>query len=458
MRLNPQGFLYRNRDLIKRVLFTIAVLLFIRLGSYLTVPGIKVNKNFSNQSASQFFTLLSLLGGGTLGKFSVLALGVSPYITASIIVQLLSTDIIPPLARWAKSGAKGRRKLERLTKIITIPFALVQGIAIIFTLISQKAITPKWSDASLGSGPSWFYYLLVPLCLLAGTMFMLWLGDQISLRGVGNGLSLIIFGGIVARLPFSMKETFNFWILIKNAASVLLVGILKFSLYIVVFLLMIMFVVFFNESERRIPIEHTGSGLRSGSASHSKDSFLPLRINSAGVIPVIFSSALISAPITISQIIKASQPNSDYVRFVNQYLLFSTWTGIALYGVLTILFTFMYAQVQINPEKVAQNFQKSGTFIPGIKPGLATERYVSGVVNRLSWLGSVTLALIAVCPYIVSKTTKLPQSLAIGGTGLIIMVSVALQTTRQIQGRYIQQQFIHRKQMYVAQQDHTYLW
>ncbi len=448
------NFFVKNKDLIKRILFTLGVLLLIRIGSYFTVPGITLSKNVSDlSSTSQFFSLISLLGGGTLGKFSILALGVSPYITASIIVQLLSTDVVPVLSRWSKSGAKGRKKLDRLTKYLTVPFALMQGVATIFTLASQKVISPKWTDTAFGSGPPTFYYFLVPCCLLAGTMLMLWMADQITIKGIGNGLSLIIFGGIVSRLPLSIKETYTFWISGNEANSVLFTGIVKFGVYMTMFLLMIMFVVLLNESERRIPIQQTGSGL----ASHDERNkpYLPLKINSAGVIPVIFSSALISAPVTVAQIIKTSNPTNGFVLFSERFLGFNTWPGIAIYGILTILFTFLYAQVQINPLKISENFQKSGTFIPGIVPGRQTEKYIAGTVARLSIIGSVFLAAIAVCPYIISKLTDLPKSLAIGGTGLIIMVSVGLQTLRQARGRYIQQQFIARKNQSIAQ-EHDY--
>ncbi len=453
------SFFVKNKDLFKRILFTLGILLLIRVGSYITVPGINVSKNLSDLSSqSQFFALISLLGGGTLGKFSVLALGVSPYITASIIVQLLQTDVVPILTRWAKSGAKGRKKLDRLTKYLTIPFALMQGIATIFTMASQHAITPKWQDTAFGSGPPVFYYILVPMCLLAGTMLMLWLGDQITLKGLGNGVSLIIFGGIVSRLPLSIQETYKFWISGGDVSNVLFVGIIKFMVYFSMFMVMILFVIILNEAERRIPIQQTGGGL--ATQQMEQKPYLPLKVNSAGVIPVIFSSAIISAPVTIAQIIRSSSPNNGFVLFTEHYLAFTSWSGIAIYGVMTIMFTFLYAQVQINPLKISENFQKSGTFIPGVKPGKQTERYIASTVTRLSIMGSVFLAAIAVCPYIISKLTDLPKALAIGGTGLIIMVSVGLQTLKQAQGRLTQQKFISRKNQSILQQgDYTsYIW
>lgn len=437
------NFFVRNKDLVKRIVFTLIVLVLIRLGTFLTVPGVQINDQFSNEIDNQeFFQLLSTLGGGTIGQFSILALGVSPYITASIIVQLLSTDVIPVLSRWNKSGERGRKKLDRLTKVLTIPFALMQSVATIFTLYSQHLISPKWGSTIPGTGPSWFYYMLVPLVMLAGTFLMLWIADQITVKGVGNGVSIIIFAGICSKLPVNIVDTFKFFITGNEDSSVLFDGILKFSIYITAFALVIFFIVIMNEAERKIPIQQTGSGLVS---TDEHTPHLPLKLNNAGVIPVIFASAIISTPMTIAQIISANNPTSGFVLWTRLYLSFNTWWGIAIYACLTILFTFLYAQVQINPEKIAENFQKSGTFIPGIKPGKKTEKFLKSTINKLSFVGAFFLAGIAILPYVISKITSLPSSLAIGGTGLIILISVAIQTIQQIKGRIIQQSFIDKK-------------
>lgn len=451
-------FFVKNKDLIKRICFTLLILVLIRLGSYLTVPGVKISPDFQDLSNNdQFFSLISMLGGGTIGKFSILSLGVSPYITASIIVQLLSTDVIPPLSRWAKSGERGRKKLDQLTKLLTIPFAIMQGVATIFTMVNQGIISPKWNSFDFGTGNPIFYYILVPTSLIAGTMLMLWLADQITIRGIGNGISLIIFAGIVAQLPNNLNTTFKFWISGQEDINLLFDGILKFLVYIVMFLLIVLFVVMLNESERKLPIQQTGSGLTSGNEKNYP--FLPLKINSAGVIPVIFASALISAPITVAQIISVSNSNNSFVKFTNNYLSFNTWPGIVVYAILTILFTFLYSQVQMNPEKIAENFQKTGTFIPGVRPGKETEKYIKETINRLSILGSFFLAIIAILPYVISKLTSLPSALAIGGTGLIIMVSVTLETMRQIKGRITQQAFIDKKsQQLENEKKDSYLW
>ncbi|AGR41595.1 preprotein translocase subunit SecY [Spiroplasma taiwanense] len=438
------NFFVRNKDLVKRIVFTLIVLIIIRVGALLTVPGVQLDDNFKNQVSDQeFFQLLATLGGGSIGQFSILSLGVSPYITASIIVQLLSTDVIPVLTRWGKSGERGRKKLDRLTKVLTIPFALMQSIATIFTLTTQGLISAKWGTNELGTGPSWFYYILIPLVMLGGTYLMLWIADQITIKGIGNGISIIIFTGIVAQMPTNFKSTFEFWVSGNEETTILFDGILKFLIYIVSFLLVIFVVVLMNEAERKIPIQQTGSGLVD-TKEHTP--YLPLKLNNAGVIPVIFASAIISTPMTVAQIIAASNPNNGFVAFTQNFLSFSTWWGIGIYGVLTVLFTFLYAQVQINPEKIAENFKKSGTFIPGIKPGKETEKFIQGVINRLSILGSLFLAGIAILPYTISKLTSLPSSLAIGGTGLIIVISVSIQTVQQLKGRLIQQSFLDKKQ------------
>ncbi|AJK51717.1 preprotein translocase subunit SecY [Mycoplasma capricolum] len=442
---NPfkSSFLTKNKDLIYRILFTLLALIIIRLGVYITVPGVTLDKRFATDSSRiQFFQLLSTLGGGSIGRFSILALGVSPYIAASIIVQLLSTDIIPVLTRWSKSGERGRKKLDKLTKIIMIPFALMQAEATIFTLSSQGLIIPGWDNTNAIANSA-FYYILIPLVMLGGSFFMLWIADQITIKGIGNGISIVIFIGIIISMPSNLKSTFEYWVSNSGEeANIFFSGLLNFMIYISVFLLVILSVVIMNEAERKIPIQQTGSGL-TDSSEHTP--YLPLKLNNAGVIPVIFASAIISTPITISQIIEAVNPDSGFVIFTRDYLSFNTWWGISIFGILIVLFTFLYSQVQINPEKIAENFQKSGTFIPGIKPGKDTTKYLTGIINRLSVVGSVFLAIIALLPYVISKLTQLPSNLAIGGTGLIICISVAIQTVQQLKGRIIQQNFIEKK-------------
>lgn len=444
--LKIKKFYTNNQSILKKLAFTLLALLVVRLGVLITIPGVNINEKVSSSKDSrEFFNLIAMLGGGSIDRFSLFALGLSPYITASIIVQLLSTDLVPVLTRWAKSGEKGKRKLDTLTKWLTLPFAIMQGFATIMTLAQQGIISLKWQEASLGtiSTSALFYYILIPMVLLAGTFFILWLADQITIRGIGNGVSLIIFAGIAANLPFNIVKTFQYWIGQQSEQVVIFSGFLKFLLYMVGFLLIILMVVFFAESERRIPIQQTGSGL---ALKSEKAPYLPLKINSAGVIPVIFASAIITAPLTIAQIVKANNPNgTSFTNFTEVYLALDSWTGMSIFVVLIILFTFLYAQIQINPEQMAENFQKSGTFIPGIKPGKETEKYIKSTLNRLSTIGSMFLAFVAILPTLISKLTNLPQTLAIGGTGVIIMVGVAIEVIRQIKGQLTQQSYVRFK-------------
>lgn len=459
-----KSFFIKNKDLIKRIAFTLLLLIIIRVGVYITVPGIKLTSDFQQSiQNSQFFQLLSTLGGGTIGRFSILALGVSPYITASIIVQLLSTDVVPVLTRWNKSGERGRKKLDKLTKILMIPFALMQGVATIFTLQQQGVIEPGWSSTSVIASPA-FYYVLVPLVMLAGSYFMLWIADQITIKGVGNGISIVIFIGIISQMPTNIIQTWTWWIPDSGESiNILFSGIIFFGIYMLVFLIVIFAVVLMNEAERKIPIQQTGSGLVDAK-DHTP--YLPLKLNNAGVIPVIFASAIISTPITIAQIIDPTAASNlatnnifssnGFVKFTQLYLSFDQWWGIGVFSVMVVLFTFLYAQVQINPEKISENFQKSGTFIPGIKPGKDTTSFLQGTINRLSLFGSVFLAAIAALPYVISKLTELPSNLAIGGTGLIICISVAIQTTQQLQGRIQQHKFIESKKQKFTDEKQSY--
>lgn len=440
------------KEVIIRILFTIFVLVIFRVGASITAPGVHLNQslNNSNNNGLEFFSLISMLGGGAINRFSIFALGVSPYITASIIVQLLSTDVVPTLTRWSKSGEKGKKKLELMNRILTVPFAIMQGYATILGLQSQNIISVDWSGS--GAGPATFYYFLIPMVLLAGTMLSLWMADQITNRGIGNGISLIIFGGIAASLPFNLATTFKFWVSPDSNNGVIFQGALRFALYLIAFLLIIAVVVFFNESERHIPIQQSGSGL---TLKGDKSSYLPLKVNSAGVIPVIFSSAIITAPMTIAQIVQSSNPSSGFAYFTEHYLSLNSWPGISLFAVMTILFTYLYAHVQINPEQMAENFQKAGTYIPGVKPGKETEVYIKRMLNRLSTIGAIFLTAVAVLPFLISKIANLPSSLAIGGTGLIIMVGVSLDTTKQIKGRITQHSFLNYKD---KKTDKEHLW
>lgn len=442
---SPRGvwntFLQKCRnydDLLKRLLITFFILFLFRLCLYIRMPGIEFDKSTKDLQASPFFNLISLIGGGLFEHFSILALGVSPYITASIIVQLLSNDLIPVLTRWQKSGEKERRKLEVLTRIITIPFAIVQGLAMIFSF-KNYGVTLKWDKVSSLDNPVWFYYLLVPLLLVVGTLFTLWIADQITEKGIGNGVSLIIATGILARIPSEIKITY----------STLSSDLFKFFFYLLLFLFIMILIIIFNNSERRIPIQQTGGGL----VEAKKLNYLPFKVNSAGVIPVIFSSALITAPMTISAFVKNAKPENAFSKFIDNYFAMTNWIGILIFTILTIAFTFIYAQIQINPFQLAENFRKSGTYLVGVRPGKMTEVYVSRLITRISVFGALFLAFVSALPLIFTKvfaesifgTNTANIGLKIGGTGLIIVVGVLIDFYKQIRARVVQHRFLKGK-------------
>lgn len=427
--------IFKNKEIMGRIVFTLAILLIFRIGSQIIVPGVQVSDSeaFSDNSV---FGLMNLLGGGALSSFSIFALGVSPYITSSIIVQLLSMDVLPALSELSKQGQTGRKKMEMTTRYLTLLLGAVQAYGIIKTMENSNYITI--------SDTSFMNYAYIVTILIAGGMLVMWLGDQITSKGLGNGISVIIFAGIVSSLPSQMVTAFQNWLsipLMSGVSSRILEGAIRFALYIVAYLLIICFVVFVELSKRKIPVQHSG---KSGSQKMSQASFLPIKINSAGVIPVIFASSILMAPTVIASFIDGVDMNANWLNIFSTTAMTEmpwfggkTWSmpwGFIIYMILIFAFSFFYSNLQINPEQLAENFQKNGSYIPGIRPGNETERYVRKVLNRVTFIGACALALIAALPVVLTLTGVLPQSLALGGTGLIIVVGVALEINSQVDG------------------------
>ena len=433
----------KNKEIMGRIVFTIMILFIFRLGAQVLVPGVKID---SESDLSKYLSennplaLMNLLGGGTLQSFSIFALGVSPYITAQIIVQLLSTDVLPALSELKRQGQYGRKKIEMATRYLTLMLGAVQAYGILKTMQSGEQQLIHFT-----LGDNWLTYVYVVVILLAGTMVVMWLGDQISVKGIGNGISMIIFAGIVCSLPNQMVNAWNQWcnpyVTTSIGEGATISGIFKFLLYVFAYLLIIAFVTFIELSKRKIPVQHSGKG-GGQTQSMAKASFLPIKINSAGVIPVIFASSILMAPSVIMAFI-----DNDAGTKAKWLGIFSTSTmynnggwympwGLIIYLVLTIAFCFFYANLQINPQQLAENFQKNGSYIPGIRPGNETERYVRKVLNRVTVIGAAALALIAALPPVLTMTGVFGsnQSLALGGTGLIIVVGVALEINSQIDG------------------------
>ena len=430
--------IFKNKDIRERIFFTLGIILIFRIGAYITVPGVNVIAN--EMQTDNVLALMNLMGGGALQQFSLFALGVSPYITSSIIIQLLSMDVLPALTELSKQGQTGRKKIEMATRYLTLVLGAVQAYGIIVTMQNSGAI-------ELASSDFWGYAQVV-IFLIAGSMLVMWMADQISSKGIGNGVSMIIFVGIIASLPSQLLQAFSeFFVteLGKGDEALILQGAIKLLFYVIAYLLIILFVAFIEKSIRKIPVQHSNKG-GALNAKVNNTSFLPIKINSAGVIPVIFASSLMMAPAVI---IGFAIPNTNEVTdtiiniFTNTALVEMPWFndevwympwGLIIYIVLTFAFSFFYSNLTINPERLADDFQKSGSYIPGIRPGADTQRYIKKVLNRVTCIGALALTLIAALPVVLTIFEIVPQSLALGGTGMIIVVGVALETMNQING------------------------
>lgn len=427
---------FHNKDVLNRILFTLAIFLVFRIGSAITVPGVTVSQNIWDDTTSSF-SLLNMMGGGALQNFSILALGVSPYITSQIIIQLLSMDVLPSLANMSKEGESGRKKLDVVTRVLSVALAAVQAYGIIVALKNSNGIT-------LNDDSPWGYTKII-VFMVAGALILTWLGDQITDKGIGNGISVLIFEGIIASLPSQIANAFTSYLGDKietGDASLILEGAVQITVYLLAMIAIVVFVTFIERSQRRLPVSHSNTS-QSNELSSQQASFLPIKVNASSVMPVIFASSIMVAPSIIISLFSNGNPAPWALKIeeVFNYQAMTVMTdkvsfpwGTIIYAVLIIAFSYFYAQLEINPERIAENFQQSGTYITGIKPGVETERYISKVLNRITFIGSMALTIIALIPVILSLTGAVPSSLALGGTGLIIVVGVALEINNQING------------------------
>ena len=411
-----QIFSPKNKDLQKKILFTLFILFVFKLGTLIIVPGI--DKDSLGTGSLGFLELLNVMGGGAMERFSIFALGVGPYITASIIIQLLQMDIVPYLSELSKQGGTGRAKLNQITRVVGIILAFIQGY--------------MYSFAYIGNG-SVMDYMQFSIVLTAGTCFLLWLGDQITAKGVGNGISLIIMAGIIASMPNMFA---NAWTGFVDASSMqgTILGIVLFIVFVLIYLVIIVGIIFVESAERRIPIQYAN---KSNSSYGGKQNYLPFRLNSAGVIPVIFASALIAIPGIIAQFLK----KDGFTLFVNKWITMNSVTGLILYIVLIFVFAYFYTFLQIKPKDMADNLNKNGGYVPGIRPGDETEKYITKIIKRLTVIGATCLAFIAALPIVFGMVSSLPTSVTIGGTGLLIVVGVALETYKQIESQLVSRNY-----------------
>lgn len=418
--------IFTNKDIRNRILFTLFAFLVYRLGSAITVPDVNTADLVAGIEDNSLFAMINLLGGGGLEQFSIFALGVTPYITASIIIQLLSMDVEPHLSELAKNGATGRKTLDKYTRYLAVVFAFVQSFSLVYGF-SQTYTTLIEGGVTLAK------IMYIATIFTAGSMFLVWIGDQISLKGIGNGISMVIMAGIVGRMPQQFTDA---WTTLVGAESTIENGAWLFAAYILVYLLIIVFVTLINTAERRIPIQYTSSSIQLSKRSESN--YLPLKVNSASVIPVIFASSLMMAPLQIASFF----PTNDIIRTMQDWLGLQTWYSLLIYILLILFFTFFYTKMQINPEKISENLGKSGAYIPSVRPGTETKNYVNKVLSRITVLGSICLALIAVLPHLMPLIwSDMPSSMALGGTGMIIVVGVAIETVRQVQGLITQKSY-----------------
>ncbi|SIN89616.1 protein translocase subunit secY/sec61 alpha [Carnobacterium alterfunditum] len=412
---------FKAKDIRSRILFTLSILIVFRLGTKITVPGVNAAALQDLSSNSSLFSLLNTFGGGALDSYSIFALGVSPYITASIVVQLLQMDIIPKLAEWAKQGEVGRRKLNQVTRYLTVGLAFVQAIGISYGF---NALT----GSGLVLNPGTDTYLMIAVMLTAGTMLVMWLGEQITVKGFGNGISMIIFSGIIARVPSDLSGFYNSQI--RNAGDEMAQAILFSVLIAIAFVAIVVTVVYVENAKRKIPVQYSKRSAGSGQDTH-----LPLKVNSAGVIPVIFASSFIMTPQTILGFFSASNADAQWFIILNKVFNLQEPIGAVIYTLLIVVFTYFYAFIQVNPEKVAENLQKQGGYIPSVRPGKPTQDFISTTLSQLSTVGAVYLGVIAILPILASNIWDLPQSVSLGGTSLLIVVGVALELMRQLEGQ-----------------------
>ena len=410
-----QLFSKSNKDLRRRLLFTFACLGLFCVGTIVTIPWAS-----AIYEDLGFLEIFNLMSGGGLKNFSIFALGVSPYITASIITQLLQMDIIPYFKELKDQGYVGRQKINKITRYLSIVLAFIQAYAL--CLFYMKG---------LGT----MEMIKTALVMTAGTSFCLWLGDQITKKGIGNGTSMIIMAGIIQSMPSIFIGAFNAFI---KGEFTLTIGIILFIVYVLVYLLILVGIIYIQIAERRIPIQYAN---RTTSAYGAQQSYLPIKINSAGVIPVIFAQILLTVPSTVV----AFTGNETAINFVNNYIVYTSNTGIILYLILILFFGYFYTFMMMNPEEMSKNLNERGGYIPGIRPGEDTSKYISNSIGKLTIVGSIFLMVIAVLPVLVSKFSGLPNSVTIGGTGLLIVVGVAIETYKQIESSLLARSYKEKR-------------
>jgi len=413
---------WKIAEIRSKMIFTLLMLVVFRIGSNIPVPNINraaLAEMFTGDAG--LFDLFDLFSGGSFSNFTIFALSITPYITASIVIQLLT--VFPYFEKMAREGVEGRKKMAQITRYLTVVLALVQAVGLTVGLFRSAVI-----DRSA------FSIIVIVLVLTAGTAFLMWLGEQINEKGIGNGISLLIFAGIVARIPSGIR---SLAVNLKDGQ----ISAVTLIIFAIAAIAVTMVVIAIQEGQRRIPVQYAkrvvGRKMYGGQSTH-----IPIKVNQSGVIPIIFSMALLQFPLTITYFLSS---DSGFSQFVMKWLHPSGDIGVWVYGVLNIMlivfFTYFYTQMSFNPVEVADNMKANGGFIPGIRPGKATEEYLQKVMSRITIVGAIFLAAIATMPTLLSVIAPGLQGLQFGGTSLLIAVGVALDTVRQLENQMIMRNY-----------------
>ncbi|MEO8288963.1 MAG: preprotein translocase subunit SecY [Chloroflexota bacterium] len=425
---------FKIGDLRRKILFTLAMLVIFRIVAHIPVPGVDFaalgNALDPNSQFGSLFNMLNIFSGGTLQNFSVAAMGVYPYITASIIIQLL-TGVIPRLTELSKEGESGRNQLNKYTHWLTVPLAALQAFGQTQLLNSQFNALPGFGLF----GANWLPSLVVIISLITGTMFLVWIGELITENGIGQGISIIIFGGIVARLPVQVLQLGQSGSTGANIFSIVL--------FVALGLITVVGIILINEGQRRIPVHYSRSIMRGGRMMRQAgSSFIPLRVNSSGMIPLIFALSIMSFPVIVAGFFTAA--STDWVRNGALWLYgnfqATTFAYNLIYFLMVVLFTFFYTSVVFSQQRIAENLQKSGGSVPGIRPGPNTDKFLTTVLNRITVAGAVFLGVVAILPYLASVVTGVTL-LSFSSTSLLILVGVAIDTMKQLESQLLMRRY-----------------
>lgn len=406
--------IFRITELRQKVIFTLAMFIVFRAGTHIPVPGVNASVIEQLFRSGNLFGLLDMFSGGALSKFSIFAMSITPYINASIILQLLKV-VVPSLEQWSKEGEEGFKKTTKLTRMLTVALAFIQACGMAYGL--KMAI----------NNPGIFSILLIALTLTAGTVFLMWIGEQITARGVGNGISLIIFAGIVSRLPDGLKVIFQY----LQAGTVSLLNVILFA---AIALAMVVFVIIISEGIRKIPVQYA-KRVVGKKAYGGHTSYIPLKVNQAGVIPIIFASSVLMFPVTIAQFVDV-----PWVKEMGRLFQWGSPLQTTLYVLMILFFTYFYTAVSLNIGDLSDNIKKNGGFIPGLRPGNPTTEYLDKVMSRITLAGAIFLSLIALMPNVIGWVTRI-EGVYFGGTALLIVVGVALQTMKQIESMVLMRHY-----------------